>query len=69
MKTYKVTCERSYSIMNGPLPKLDTYADYVIVDKSLHFPHCVIIERADKKEYLGNNRWIVPERHLKLVTI
>ena len=69
MKIYKVTCERSYSIMNGPLPKLDISADYVIVDKSLHFPYCVIIERADKKEYLGNNQWIVPERCLDLVTI
>ena len=69
MKTYKVTCERAYSIMNGPMPKLDMTADYIIVDKSSHFPHCVIIKRADKKEYLGNNQWIVPERCLNLVTI
>lgn len=69
MKIYKVTCEHSYSIMNGPMPKLDTSAEYVIVDKSLYFSHCVIIQRTDKKEYLGNDRWIIPERCVELVTI
>ena len=51
------------------MPKLDMSAEYVIVDKSSYFPHCVIIQRADKKEYLGNDRWIVPERCVELVTI
>ena len=67
MKKYKVTCDHSYSIMNGPMPKLDVSAEYVIVDKSSYFPHCVIIQRVDKKEYLGNDRWIVPEIYLKLI--
>jgi len=69
MKKYKVTCDHSYSIMNKSMPKLDMSAEYVIVDKSSYFPHCVIIQRADKKEYLGNDRWIVPERCVELVTI
>lgn len=67
MKTYKITCERAYSIMNGPMPKLDISVDYIVIDKSLHFPYCVIIQRLDQKEYLGNDRWIVPEKCLQLI--
>lgn len=61
MKQYKTKCRYGYSIFGECPPKLDISAEYLIMEQSIFFPHCVIIQRADGKGFQGEKTWIVPE--------
>lgn len=61
MKQYKTKCRYGYSIFGECPPKLDTRVEYIIIEQSIFFPHCVIIQRADGKFFQGEKKWIVPE--------
>ena len=67
MEKYKVRCSKSYSIFGQKMPDLDQNATYYIVDKSRYYPSCVIIQRTDKKDFLGNHTWIVPESEIERI--
>lgn len=67
MKEYKVKCSRSYSILGKAMPKIDNSVNYYIIEKSIYYPNCVIIQRIDKQKYLGNSTWIVPESEVELI--
>ena len=61
MQEYKTKCIYGYSILGERPPKLDPTARYIIIAESNFFPNCIIIQRADKNYYKGENTWIVPE--------
>ena len=60
MIQYKTKCIYGYSILGERPPQLDTNAEYVIIEQSKFFSHCVIIQRLDGKSFLGEKCWIVP---------
>lgn len=60
MKYYKTKCMYGYAILGESPPKLDAAANYIIVNHSKFFPHCVMIRRADGKSFFNENTWIVP---------
>ena len=64
MKKYKTKCIYSYSILGEDPPQLDDKAKYIIIGQSKFLPHCVIIQRTDKKSFRGEKVWIVPESSL-----
>jgi len=49
------------------MPKIDNSVNYYIIEKSIYYPNCVIIQRIDKQKYLGNSTWIVPESEVELI--
>lgn len=53
-----------YTILGERPPQLDTNAEYVIIEQSKFFSHCVIIQRLDGKSFLGEKCWIVPVNSL-----
>lgn len=53
-----------YSLLGERPPQLDINTEYVIIGQSKFFSHCVIIQRADGKAFLGEKRWIVPENSI-----
>ncbi len=61
MKRYRTKCIYGYSILGERPPQLDTKAEYIIIEQSTFFPHCVIIQRADDQFFQGEKNWIVPE--------
>lgn len=65
MKTCRIKCSKAYSILGEAMPKLDKNQSYVFLGRSVYYPNCMIIKRADKKEYLGNDTWIVPESEIE----
>ena len=59
LKTYRVKCKYSYALLDMTPTPLDPQAEYFIVGKSPACGNRTIIERSDRKSYLGNSRWIV----------
>ena len=53
-----------YTILGERPPQLDNNAEYVIIEQSEVFPHCVIIQRLDGKSFRGEKCWIVPVNSL-----
>lgn len=64
MNQYKTKCMYGYTILGERPPQLDTNAEYVIIEQSKFFSHCVIIQRLDGKSFLGEKCWIVPVNSL-----
>lgn len=61
MKYYHTKCKYAYSILGEKPPLIDSSAKYIIIALSLHFPHCVIIQRSDGDIFCGEQKWIVPK--------
>lgn len=64
MTTYKTISNYGYFPIDEKPPKLDMEALYLIIDCSIYYPNCVIIERTDKETFMGYNKWIVDRSSL-----
>lgn len=64
MIQYKTKCMYGYSVLGERPPQIDTDTKYIIIGQSKFFPHCIIIQRADGKSFLGETRWIIPENSI-----
>lgn len=65
-KLCKVLCSSGYFVLGEKSAKLYPNNIYRIVGKSIHYPHCYVIELPDNQA-ANNLRWIVPYKAVVLI--
>lgn len=64
MTIFKTRCQYGYSLLGEKPSRIDNTAEYIIVEDSIYFPHCVIIRRNDLRPFDEKKQWIVPKNSL-----